>query len=163
MTAFDYVFLALLILSAALGMWRGLVSEVIALFAWVAALGAAWLYAAEVAAQLSGLIAEPFWRQAAGFALIFIGVLLFAAVLRFLLRELLRAAGLGPADRFFGTLFGLARGVLVALVVVLLGGLAGMAKEPWWVESMFAPPLETAVIAAKPWLPDAVADRIRFR
>lgn len=163
MTAFDFIFVGLLVLSAAVGMWRGLVSEVIALVAWVAALIAAWLYADGAAAHLAGVILEPFWRQVAGFALIFIGVLLFAAILRFLLRQLLRAAGLGPADRFFGTLFGLARGVLIALVVVLLGGLVGMAKEPWWAESIFAPPLETAVIAAKPWLPDAVADRIRFR
>jgi hypothetical protein len=49
MTVFDYIFLGLLVLSAAVGMWRGLVSEVIALLAWVVALGAAWLYAGEAA------------------------------------------------------------------------------------------------------------------
>ncbi len=163
MTVFDYVFLGLLALSAAVGMWRGLVSEVIALLAWVLALVAAWVYAGEVAAMFAGLIVEPLWRQVAGFATIFVGVLLIAAALRFLLRELLRAAGLGPADRFFGTLFGLARGVAIAFVVVLVGGLTGVVREPWWANSVFAPPLETAVISAKPWLPDAVADRIRFR
>ena len=163
MTVFDYVLLGLLAISAAVGMWRGLVSEVIALLAWVCAIVAAWFYAGEVASMLSGVINEPVWRQVAGFALIFVGVLLIAAVLRFLLRELLRAAGLGPADRFFGTLFGIARGVAIAFVLVLVGGLAGVAREAWWANSLFAPPLETAVIAAKPWLPDAVADRIRFR
>lgn len=163
MTVFDYIFLGLLVLSAAVGMWRGLVSEVIALLAWVVALGAAWLYAGEAAELFADLIGEPAWRQVAGFALIFVGVLLLAAVLRFLLRELLRAAGLGPADRFFGTLFGVARGVAIAFVLVLVGGMTGVVREPWWVDSLFAPPLETAVVASKPWLPDAVADRIRFR
>jgi membrane protein required for colicin V production len=95
--------------------------------------------------------------------LVFIGVLLLAAVLRFLLRELLRAAGLGPADRMFGTFFGVARGLAIAFVLVLVGGMLGMAKETWWVDSLFAPPLETAVIASKPWLPEVVAERIRFR
>ncbi len=163
MTVFDYVLLGLLVLSAAVGLWRGLVSEVIALLAWVVALGAAWVYAGEAAGLFAGVISEAAWRQVAGFALVFVGVLLIAAVLRFLLRELLRAAGLGPADRFFGTLFGLARGVAIAFVLVLVGGMTGVVRETWWAESLFAPPLETAVVAAKPWLPDAVAERIRFR
>ncbi len=163
MTVFDYIFLGILALSAAVGLWRGLVSEVIALVAWVAALLAGWLYSAEVATMLTGLVSDPMWRQVAAFALLFVGVLLLAAILRFLLRELLRVAGLGPADRFFGTLFGLARGLAIAMVLVMFGGLVGMAAEPWWAEAMFAPPLETAVVAAKPWLPDVVAEKIRFR
>ena len=79
------------------------------------------------------------------------------------LRELLRAAGLGATDRFFGALFGIARGLAVAFVVVLIGGLAGVSKEPWWRDALFSAPLESAVIAAKPWLPAEVADKIRFR
>jgi membrane protein required for colicin V production len=146
MTVLDYVLLVIVALSALVGLWRGLVSEVVALLAWIVALIAAWLYASQVAVMLDDVIAEPAWRQVAGFALIFIGVLLLAAVLRFLLRELLRAAGLGPADRMFGTFFGIARGLAIAFV-----------------RSLFAPPLETAVVASKPWLPDVVAERIRFR
>jgi len=163
MTVFDYAFLGVLALSAAVGMWRGLVSEVTALLAWVLALAAAWRYSNAAAGLLHGVIAEPAWRQVAGFALIFVAVLLIAALLRFLLRELLRAAGLAATDRFFGALFGLARGLAITFAVVLLGGLIGVAREPWWSDALFAPPLETAVIAAKPWLPDTVADRIRFR
>lgn len=163
MTVFDYVFLAVLGLSAAVGLWRGLVSEVMALVAWLAAVLAAWRYAGEAAALFGGIISDPAWRQIAGFATIIIAVLLMAAFLRFLLRELLKAAGLGATDRFFGALFGLARGLAITFAVVLLGGLVGMSREPWWANAMFSPPLETAVIAAKPWLPDAVADRVRFR
>lgn len=164
MTVFDYVFLAVLGLSAAVGLWRGLVSEIMALVAWIAALVAAWQYG-DVAATvaLESLIAEPAWRQIGGFALVFVLVLLLAAFLRFLLRELLKAAGLGATDRFFGALFGVARGLVIAWVVVLVGGVLGLSREPWWANAMFSPPLETAVIAAKPWLPDAVADRVRFR
>lgn len=163
MTVFDYVFLAVLGLSVAVGLWRGLVSEIMALVAWVAALLAAWRYGDNAAAMLEGMIVEPAWRQIAGFALIFVAVLLLAAFVRFLLRELLRAAGLGATDRFFGSLFGLARGLLISLAVVLVGGMVGLAREPWWANALFSPPLETAVIAAKPWLPEAVADRVRFR
>ena len=163
MTVFDYVFLGLLAFSALIGMWRGLVSEVMAVLAWAAALFAAWRYNGEAAEVFTGMIVEPMWRQVAGGALVVVGVLILAALLRYLLRELLRAAGLGATDRFFGALFGIARGLAVAFVVVLIGGLAGVAKEPWWRDALFSAPLESAMIAAKPWLPAEVADKIRFR
>ena len=153
MTVFDYVFLGLLAFSALIGMWRGLVSEVMAVLAWAAALFAAWRYNEEAAGVFTGMIVEPMWRQVAGGALVVVGVLILAALLRYLLRELLRAAGLGATDRFFGALFGIARGLAVAFVVVLIGGLAGVSKEPWWRDALFSAPLESAVIAAKPWLP----------
>ena len=92
-------------------------------------------------------------QPVAGGALVVVGVLILAALLRYLLRELLRAAGLGATDRFFGALFGIARGLAVAFVVVLIGGLAGVAKEPWWRDALFSAPLESAVIAAKPGIP----------
>jgi membrane protein required for colicin V production len=163
MTGFDYAVLAVLALSAAIGLWRGLVSEVMALVAWVLALFLAWHYSAAAAELFSGMIVEPAWRQVAGFALIFVAVLLLAMLVRFLLRELLRAIGLGPVDRMFGALFGLVRGLAIVFVVVLLGGMVGISREPWWSNALLAPPLETAVIASKPWLPEAVANRIRFR
>ena len=163
MTIFDYLFLGLLLISASIGAWRGLVSEVIALFTWIVALAVAWAYTGRVATALSGFIHEPVWQQVAAFALIFVGVLIIAAILHYTLRKLLKAAGMGPSDRFFGILFGLARGVAIALILVLAGGLLDLAKEPWWAQAKFAPPLETAVLAAKPWLPEVVADNIRFR
>lgn len=163
MTVFDFIILGLLVVSAAVGAWRGLVSEVIALVAWIVALVAAWLYVGEVALMLDGHIDDPLWRHVAGFALIFVGILLLASALRFLIREMLRMLGLGPVDRLFGSFFGIARGIAIAMVLVLLGGLAGMASEPWWRDALLSPPLESAVIAVKPWLPEAVAERIRFR
>ncbi|MDR1661907.1 MAG: CvpA family protein [Azoarcus sp.] len=164
MTTFDYAFLAILGLSAVIGLWRGLVSEIMALAAWGLALMAAWRFSGEAGHLLAGVITDPNWRAAAAFALVIIAVLLLAAIVRGLLRQLIRAAGLGASDRFFGTVFGIARGLAIAFVAVLLGGLLpGLPREPWWEQALFAPPLETAVIAAKPWLPDIVADKISFR
>ncbi|MDR3213426.1 MAG: CvpA family protein [Azoarcus sp.] len=163
MTVFDYAFLAILGLSAAVGLWRGLVSEITALFAWMLAIMAALRYSGEVAHLFAGMIADQNGRALAGFVAVVVAVLLLAALVRALLRQLLRAAGLGASDRFFGAMFGIARGLAIAFVAVLLGGLTSMPHEPWWEQALFAPPLEKAVIAARPWLPDVVADRISFR
>ncbi len=163
MTAFDYIFLGVLGFSALIGLWRGLASEVISLLAWALALFATWRYGSDAAASLAGIVSGLAWRYVASFVLIFIAVLLLGALLRFLLRELLRAVGLGAADHFFGAIYGLARGFAIVFSAVLLGGMVGVAREPWWANAMFAPPMEMAVISVKPWLPDVVADRIRFR
>lgn len=163
MTVFDYSFLALVGLMTLVGLWRGLVSEVLALVTWVAAFLLARTFAGEVGGLLGGVIADAFGRQVAGFALIFIVVLLLSGVVRFLLRELLKVAGLGFSDRLLGGCFGLAKGIFIALVLVMLGGMAGAARASWWESAYFAPPLETAVVAVKPWLPEAIAKRIRFR
>lgn len=163
MTAFDYAFLGLLGLSLLLGVWRGLISEVFALASWIVALVAAWRLADFLAAFLVGQIHLPWARWLAAFLIVFVVVLLVLAVLRFTLRELLKVVGLNPLDRFLGAGFGVLRALVVAVLLVAAGGLTTLPKESWWSESVFAPPLETAVIAAKPWLPKELAVRIKYR
>lgn len=163
MTSFDYAFLGLLLVSAAVGAWRGFVMEIISIVAWVAAFVAGWAYAGRAGLLLSDVIEQQMWQPVAGFVLIFIAVLLIASLVRFFVRKLLKAAGVTSLDRCFGVVFGLARGVLIALVLVLAGGLLDLSKEPWWEKAKFAPPLETAVLALTPWLPGTLAEKISYR
>lgn len=163
MTAFDYVVLTVIGLSALVGVWRGLVSEILALVAWVAAFLVARASALEVAAKLSGQIAEPGIRLAVAYVLVLFGVLLVFAIARMLISLLLKAAGLGLLDRSLGAAFGVLRGVLAVWMVVLVAGMTPLPKADWWRDAMLAPPLETVVIAVKPWLPVEAAKRIQFR
>lgn len=163
MTVFDYAVLAVMAASLLLGLWRGVVSEILALLAWVVAFVVARLFATDVAPVFGGLVPDGALRYVAGFATVFVGVLVVFTIGRLVVRLLLKAIGLGWADRTLGAVFGVGRGVLLALVGVLLGGLTPLPKESWWREAVLAPPLETAIIAAKPWLPAEVAKRIRYR
>lgn len=161
MTAFDYCLLLLLAVTAGLGFWRGLVSEVLSLVAWVVAILVARTYSGEVARWLTA-IDHPAGRQVLAFVLVVIFVLLLAGLVRWLLRALLKAVGLGAADRVLGASFGFIKGLAIAFLVVLAGGLLGVSQASWWRQATFSPMLETAVLAARPWLPDAVAKRVRF-
>lgn len=163
MTVFDYAVVAIVAASVLLGVWRGLVSEVLALAAWVAALLAGRELAPGMAPVFSDWLKEPALQYAAAFAVIVVAVLVAVALTRLALSKLLRAIGLGPLDRFLGAVFGVARGVLVVLLCVLVGGLTMLPQQAWWRQAWLAPPLETAVLASKPWLPAAVAKRIRYR
>lgn len=163
MTAFDYAVLTVIVASALLGLWRGVVSEILALAAWVVALLVARAEASVVAGWLTAQIAEPGMRQAAAYVLIFVGVLIVFAIARMLISLMLKAVGLGLLDRLLGAAFGVLRGILVVWVAVLVAGMTPLPKADWWRDAMLAPPLEIAVIAAKPWLPADAAKRIRFR
>jgi membrane protein required for colicin V production len=70
--------------------------------------------------------------------------------------------GLSLADRTLGAVFGIARGALILVVLVLAAGLTALPRERFWREAKLAAPLETAAIAVKPYLPRAVADRVRY-
>lgn len=161
MTAFDYAVLAITLVSALIGWFRGVVGEVLALVAWVAAF---------VAANVGSPLLMPMLPMNAGplnAALAWIGVFLTVMILfslaRMLLKSLLAAVGLGGVDRLFGAGFGILRGVMVVLVLVLLAGLTTLPTSSWWKSASLAPPLETAVIAAKPLLPAALSARIKYR
>lgn len=163
MTPFDYAVLAVIVLSLFFGMWRGVVSEILSLLSLVAAFIAARTWAVPVGNLVASGMPELHWRQVAGFIAVFVAVLIAFALARWLLSMLLSAVGLRPLDRLLGAAFGIARGLLVVWIVVLLAGLTAMPQHAWWRQAMFSPPLETAVLAAKPWLPPDLAKRIRYR
>lgn len=163
MTAFDYIVLAIVAASVVLGIWRGMVGELIALVAWVLAFFAAKFWGAEVARLFLTSIADPALRIVAAWVAVFIVVLVVMALLRLAVHGMLKALGLSLTDRLLGVVFGLARGLVIVLVLVAVGGMTMAPKEKWWSEAYFSAPLETAVLASKPWLPPEVAKRIRFR
>lgn len=163
MTVFDYVVLIVLAASVLLGFSRGVVSEILGLVAWVVAFFVARAQAPLGAHWLAERIADPSLRLAVAFGAILVGVLVLFSLARLLLSLLLKAVGLGLLDRLLGACFGVLRGGLVVLSGVAVAGMTALPKAVWWREAMLSPPLETAVIAAKPWLPAEVAKRIRFR
>jgi membrane protein required for colicin V production len=162
-TVFDYAVLAVIILSLLIGGWRGVVSELLALVAWVAAFFAARAWGAQAGEVVASAVTDPLWRLVAGYAAVFVAVLVLFAVGRWLASLLLKAVGLKPLDRMLGAAFGIVRGVLVVWVLVLLAGLTALPQQAWWRQAWLAPPLETSVVAAKPWLPPDLAKRIRYR
>lgn len=162
MAVFDYAVIGIVALSLALGLWRGVVSELIALAAWVLAVMAALEFGGEAGNFLFFKIADPAIRALAGCALVFVVVLVAMSLVRLAVHSMVKALGLSLSDRLLGMFFGVARGVLVVMALVAAGGLTSAPQQPWWKQAALAPPLETAVLAAKPWLPDELAKRIRF-
>ncbi len=120
MTGFDFAVIAILLVSLLLGLWRGLIYEVLSLAGWPIAFVLSRLFAGSVAPMMPG--GQETIRMALAYAAVFVAALIVWGVLAWLLSRLVKAVGLGWLDRSLGGLFGALRGVLVILVMVWLAG-----------------------------------------
>ena len=160
MTMFDVVVLAVVALSMLFAFWRGIIREVVGLVAWIAAFVLAFLYAGPLAAAFARPDWNPALLQVLAFGAIFVGVLVLGAVIGRALARAVQAVGLGVIDRGLGALFGLARGLAIVLLGVLVAGLTDAPRAPWWQQSLLAAPLVAAALQFRDWLPEAWARRL---
>lgn len=162
MTAFDYVVLTILAASIVVSMLRGLVREVLSLIAWIAAFILANRYGADMAALLPDAVPAGTLRLVVGFAILFAGTLVLAALVNRAIAHIIEASGLKVVDRGLGGLFGLARGALIVVTLVMLAGMTDLPRTPMWREALLSPLAESAARTIKPWLPDEWGRRIAF-
>jgi membrane protein required for colicin V production len=150
----DWVLLAVLVLSLLVGLWRGLVFEVLSVLGWVAAFFLAQWFAPDVAALLPMSSASQSIRYAAAFVLTFIVAVFVAGLLASIVRKMVAAVGLRPVDRLLGGVFGLVRGLVLLLAVAVAISMTPLQGSLWWKESTGAPVLSAALKGLKPALPE---------
>ena len=160
----DWSLLAVLAASVLVGLWRGLVFELMSLVGWLVAYGAATLYSAQVAPYLPFGTSDPSGmsgsalQHGAAFAVTFIAVLIAWSILASLLRLLIRATPLTIIDRVLGAGFGLMRGAVLLMVLATLVAFTPAKTSRAWQDSHGAAWLRTALSSLKPLLP---ADVVR--
>lgn len=156
----DWVLLTVLLGSTLLGAWRGLVFEVLSVLSWVMAFVVAQWWAHDVALWLPMGTASEGLRHAAAFVLVFVGAVFAGGLVAALLKRLISAVGLRPADRGLGAVFGLARGVLLLVVLALVVSMTPLHTAPDWQTSQSAQWLEVVVQGVRPMLPQALASQL---
>jgi len=76
--------------------------------------------------------------------------------------SVVEASGLKLVDRLFGSLFGLARGCIIVLALMLVCGLTSLPQQPFWRQAMARPVLEAVALSIKPYLPGSYARYVKF-
>lgn len=158
----DYAVLGVFVLSMAWGVWRGLVREIMSLAGWVIAFLAANLFAAPLADLLPATLSRPEYRSLLAFGAIFLVTLIVCSVGALWLTKVVHAAGLGSVDRAFGALFGLLRALIIVLAAAIVAGFTGIPRSAAWKDSLSGNQLAAAATALKPWLPPALAQRLKY-
>ncbi len=158
----DYAVITIVVWSVLMGCWRGFVHEVLSLLAWVAAYMVASWQAAHFAAFMPSELQMEAVRVAFAFVLLFIATLVVSGVVVWLVSRFVRWTGLGWVDALFGGVFGMLRGMLLVLVLVLLAGVGAVSWLSFWREAMLTESLESMALASLVWLPDNMARHVSF-
>lgn len=132
----DIILLTIMVLTAIVGIFKGLVKQVIGFIAVVAGLILACLYYEQTALVFEKLVKNQLLSNFLGFLLIFIVVLIAGAILGHLFTKAMKGP-LAFANRLFGAVFGFLKAVLICGIIIFALVSFEIAK----------PAVETSVLA----------------
>lgn len=132
----DWTLIVIISLSSLMSLKRGFVKEALSLVTWVVAFIVARSFHPNLQTLLTESISEPMLRVIAAFIILFIGTLLVGSVINFIVGALIRMTGLTPLDRLLGVVFGLARGLILSVVLVAIVRLTPFEQSEWWQNSV---------------------------
>ena len=162
MSMLDIIVVLVLILTVVRGLMRGTVDTLFSLAAWILAFLAGKWGALLVAPLLPIGIESPAIRYFAGFTVIFLVVLIGVLLLGHALATLVKAVGLGSADKVLGGVLGLAKGLVILVGLTLAAGLTSLPRTEFWKQARLSDSLQAMALAALPLLPADVAKYVRF-
>jgi len=136
----DWVIIGILLVSCLFGLIRGFVREALSLAIWIVAAFSARIFVGSVEPFLISIIDTPSVRTLSAFLIIFILVLLLGALVQYLIGALIKVTGLSFVDRTLGFAFGITRGLVIVMLLILLSlNLTQVKQDPWWNQSQLIP------------------------
>jgi len=162
MNMLDLIVVLVLVLTVMRGLMRGMVDTLFSLVAWVLAFALGKWGALLVAPLLPIGIESPGIRYFVGFAVVFLVVLIGVLLLGHVLSSLVKAVGLGGADKVLGGVLGLAKGLAILVGLTLAAGLTSLPRAEFWKQARLSGSLQAMAQRALPLVPADVAKYIRF-
>lgn len=132
----DWSLIVIILLSSLMSLKRGFIKEALSLATWVVAFIVARTFHPNVQTLLVESITQPMLRTIAAFSILFIGTLLLGSAINFMIGALVRLSGLTPIDRLLGVAFGLARGLVLSIVMIAVLRLTPFVNSDWWQNSV---------------------------
>ena len=158
----DYAILAIVGISALISIVRGFVREALSLAGWIAAVWVAFAFSSPVAALLENQVAVPSARQALAALALFTATLLVTGIVTYFVGLVVERTGLSGTDRAMGMVFGIGRGAVIVLILVLLAGLTPIPRDPWWQRSQLIPPFQRVAMEVTSFLPAEIAVYLQY-
>ena len=157
MLVVDWIFVGVLLVSVALGLWRGLVYEVLSVANWLLAFMLAQWWGVALGQRLPLGEQLDTLRHLAGFVVVFLGAVFAGGLLIWGISKLVGRVGLRPVDRMLGGAFGMLRWLIVLMAVAWLVQMTPIQKQAWWHESLTADFSLWTLNKLKPVLPPSVS------
>ena len=161
MSVVDIAIIIIIVVSLLIGLFRGFIREILSLVSWLGALWLAYIYATWGAVFLEPYLDQQPLRIVISFAAIFIIALITFSIISYILYRVLAIAGISGVDRSLGTLFGLARGVVIVAVLILAATFMDFTAQPWWRDSLLVEYFNPLTELIRSMLPTEIADSVK--
>lgn len=160
----DYFFIAIIVISMLISLWRGFVREALSLAGWIFGVIIALAYMGRLAVLLAPKLSSlpPSLLTLLSFVILLISVVIVAAIINNLIATLVEKTGLSGTDRAIGLLFGIARGMVLVAVLVLLAGFTQLPHDPWWSQSLLIGHFQPLAVYIASFLPPDIAVNIHY-
>ena len=139
MVAFDYIILAVILVSAVTGLVQGFLREICALVTWVLAVWLAWEFGPSLEPHLGGVLRTAPYGLWAGRAIVFVLVLVVGGIVGAIVNHFVRLSIFSGLDRLLGFALGIVRGVIIVGVLLILAQSLKLDGEGWWKQSKLLP------------------------
>lgn len=141
-TVLDGIVLVVVLVSALLAMYRGLMREIFSIGSWAAAAVAAYLLHKPLLPYAKQYVTNDYVALGVTAASIFVVVLILVSYITMKISDFVLDSSFGALDRSAGFLFGAARGVLLLVVAMLFfNWFVPVAQQPKWVSAAKSKPV----------------------
>ena len=159
----DYIIIVIIAVSTVISLLRGFVRESLALAGWILAVWISMLFMDQMAILINPYLnLPPSILSLVSFALLFILTLVVSALLTNFVTSLVDKTGLTGTDRSIGMIFGIARGIIIVGILVLLAGFTRVPQDPWWQQSVLIDDFQQLAVFMKDFLPPHIAAKLHY-
>ena len=157
----DVVVAAIIIASTVYAAYRGLVSETLSIFAWIAA-AFATLYFGPWLAHLTRDMISPYWLGVVvGYSAVFLVVLIPLSFMSYRLSEGMKRSQISPIDRALGGAFGVVRGLaIIGIAYLIFSAIVPIPSQSGWIaNARLLPLIQGSAEVVASLVPDQHMDR----
>lgn len=167
-TITDIVIASVVAVSGLFALSRGFVKEVLSVASWLGAVVVALYGFSPARPHVRALLdfeivrSTPLIADIVTAAVLFLGSLFLFSFVSHQFTKLVRGSAVGALDRTLGFLFGIARGLLIIVVLFLLvvAGMGSESQPRWFRDARLMPVVAVAAKAMKSVLPESLRRRL---
>lgn len=133
----DWLIIGVILISILTAFMRGAAREIVILLGWIVGAYLAFVYTPSLQVLLESHVETPELRYLIVFLCILIIFLILGALLGKLLHTMVKSIGLTGLDKTLGCIFGLARGLLLVIIFIMVANFTPIVKNDAWKSSWF--------------------------
>lgn len=145
LTNYDFLFIAIILVSTVLAMLKGGVAQLLSLSTWFIALFITKHYNEQVESAIPDLVSNVMLRTLLGYLMVFIAVAVVITIIKIFFHKFIHSFGLNGINMAIGAAFGFVRGVIICSIVVIFVEMVGMDTTHSWHNSLVSPVIVPAI------------------